>query len=81
MPLTMVLSLMVALGLNSGLVKFRALFRVGYYLPVVTSIVAISVVWRFILQPDTGLLNEMLGLFGIDGPNWLQQRRRTRCPR
>jgi multiple sugar transport system permease protein len=70
-PLTMALSLLVALGLNSGLVRFRTLFRVGYYLPVVTSIVAISVVWRFVLQPDTGLLNELLGLVGIDGPNWL----------
>jgi multiple sugar transport system permease protein len=73
-PLTMALALLVALGLNSGLVKFRGLFRVGYYLPVVTSIVAISVVWRFILQPDTGLLNEFLGLFGIAGPNWLDNQ-------
>jgi multiple sugar transport system permease protein len=74
-PLTMALSLLVALGLNSGLVRFRTLFRVGYYLPVVTSIVAISVVWRFVLQPDTGLLNEVLGLVGIDGPNWLNDER------
>ena len=44
----------------------------GYYLPVVTSIVAISVVWRFLLQPDSGLINTMLGWVGIDGPNWLQ---------
>jgi multiple sugar transport system permease protein len=73
-PLTMALSLLVALGLNSGLVRFQTLFRVGYYLPVVTSIVAISVVWRFVLQPETGLLNEILGLFGIDGPNWLNNR-------
>ena len=70
-PLTMLLSLLVALGLNSGLVRFRTMFRVGYYLPVVTSIVAISVVWRFLLQPDTGLANELLGLVGIQGPNWL----------
>ncbi|MBB4908933.1 carbohydrate ABC transporter permease [Actinophytocola algeriensis] len=70
-PLTMALSLLVALGLNSGLIRFRTLFRVGYYLPVVTSIVAISVVWRFVLQPDTGLANEILGFFGVDGPNWL----------
>jgi multiple sugar transport system permease protein len=70
-PLTMALALLVALGLNSGLIKFRALFRVGYYLPVVTSIVAISVVWKFLLQPDTGLVNEMLGWVGISGPNWL----------
>ena len=36
-------------GLNSGITRFRTLFRVGYYLPVVTSIVAIAVVWRFLL--------------------------------
>jgi multiple sugar transport system permease protein len=71
LPLTVALGLAAALGLNSGLVKFRAVFRVGYYLPVVTSIVAISVVWRFLLQPDTGLLNSALALVGIDGPNWL----------
>ncbi|MCT2583181.1 carbohydrate ABC transporter permease [Actinophytocola gossypii] len=73
-PLTMALALLVALGLNSGLVRFRTLFRVGYYLPVVTSIVAISVVWRFLLQPDSGLFNELLGLVGIDGPSWLDDR-------
>ncbi len=73
-PLTIALALLVALGLNSGLVRFRTLFRVGYYLPVVTSIVAISVVWRFVLQPDTGLLNEILGFVGIDGPNWLENQ-------
>jgi multiple sugar transport system permease protein len=71
LPLTVVLGLAVALGVNSGLVRFKALFRVGYYLPVVTSIVAIAVVWRFVYQRDYGLLNALLGLFGIAGPNWL----------
>lgn len=70
-PLTMAAALLVALGLNSGLVRFRTLFRVGYYLPVVTSIVAISVVWRFLLQPEAGLLNELLSFVGVRGPNWL----------
>lgn len=71
LPLTVGLGLAVAIGLNSGLVRFRALFRVGYYLPVVTSIVAIAVVWRFLLQPDSGLVNSLLRLVGVDGPNWL----------
>lgn len=71
LPLTVAFGLAAAMGLNSGLVKFRSVFRVGYYLPVVTSIVAISVVWRFLLQPDTGLLNSALALVGIEGPNWL----------
>ena len=49
-----------------------ALFRVGFYLPVVTSIVAIAVVWRFLLEPDVGSGQpRCCGLVGIDGPNWL----------
>ena len=69
-PLTMVVALVLAVALNSGIEKFRTFFRVGFYTPVVTSIVAIAVVWKFILQ-DNGLLNTVLGWVGIDGPNWL----------
>ncbi len=74
-PLTMVAGLAAAVGLNSALVRFRALFRVGYYLPVVTSIVAIAVVWRFLLQPDSGLVNSLLRLVSMSGPNWLGSTR------
>ena len=70
-PLTMVLALAAASGLNSGLIRFRALFRVGFYLPVVTSIVAIAVVWRFLLDPDAGLVNNLLRVVGMAGPDWL----------
>lgn len=70
-PLTLVLALLLATALNSALVRFRTIFRVGYYLPVVTSIVAIAVVWRFLLNPDQGLVNLILGQLGIRGPNWL----------
>ena len=70
-PLTMVLGLAAAVGLNSGINRFRAFFRVGYYLPVVTSIVAIAVVWRFLLQTDRGILNGILDAVGISGPAWL----------
>jgi multiple sugar transport system permease protein len=70
-PLTLGLGLGAALALDRGIRRFRTLFRVGYYLPVVTSIVAIAVVWRFLLNPDQGLLNMILGAIGLDGPNWL----------
>ncbi len=69
-PLTMVLALAVAVGLNR-ITFLRGLFRVGYYLPVVTSIVAVSVVWKFLLREEGGLLNAALGLVGVDGPGWL----------
>lgn len=69
-PLTMVVALALAVALNNGITRFRTFFRVGFYTPVVTSIVAVAVVWRFILQPD-GLLNTVLGWAGISGPDWL----------
>jgi multiple sugar transport system permease protein len=71
MPLTLALALLLATLLNSGLTWFRSVFRVGFYAPVVTSIVAVAVVWRFLLQPDFGLVNSALGAVGIDGPDWL----------
>lgn len=70
-PLTIALGLAAAVGLNQGVVRFKAIFRVGYYLPVVTSIVAVAVVWRLLLADQTGLVNQLLGLVGIDGPDWL----------
>ena len=71
-PLTMGLALAVAVGLDSGITRFRTFFRVGYYLPVVTSIVAVAVVWRFLLQPDSGIVNTLLGYVGVEGPSWLR---------
>lgn len=70
-PLTLAAGLLAAVGLNQGVIRFKALFRVGYYLPVVTSIVAIAVVWRYLLHPDLGLINMALAAIRIDGPNWL----------
>jgi multiple sugar transport system permease protein len=69
-PLTMALALAVAVGLNQ-INRLRALFRVGYYLPVVTSIVAVAVVWKFLFRDEGGLFNTVLAWFGVDGPAWL----------
>jgi multiple sugar transport system permease protein len=71
----MVLGLAAAVGVNQGVVKFRTLFRVGFYLPVVTSIVAIAVVWRLLLGNEVGLINATLSIFGIEGPGWLNDER------
>ncbi|MEO6142733.1 MAG: sugar ABC transporter permease [Dermatophilaceae bacterium] len=70
-PLTLGIALAAAVALDKGITRFRTLFRVGYYTPVVTSIVAVAVVWRFLLQPDSGLVNTVLGYVGINGPDWL----------
>jgi multiple sugar transport system permease protein len=70
-PLTLLAGLGSALLLNSTAIRLKALFRVGYYTPVVTSIVAIAVIWRYLLHPDFGVLNLGLQALGISGPNWL----------
>ncbi|MBA2634778.1 MAG: sugar ABC transporter permease [Chloroflexi bacterium] len=74
-PLTMALGLAAAVGLNQQIVRFRTFFRVGFYLPVVTSIVAIAVVWRLLLGTEAGLVNGILAGFGVDGPGWLTDER------
>jgi multiple sugar transport system permease protein len=70
-PLTLAIGLLIANALNRGVNRFKTAFRVGYYLPVITSIVAIAVVWRFLLSPDVGLVNMLLSGIGIKGPAWL----------
>jgi len=76
-PLTVIASLLIAHALNQGIGKLRTFFRVGFYLPVVTSIVAIAVIWRYVLEPDVGLVNTLLGNLGITGPNWLGDPKTT----
>jgi multiple sugar transport system permease protein len=73
-PVTIALALVFAQLLNRPL-RGRGVFRTIYYLPVVTSIVAISVVWKWIFNPDRGLINALLGVFGIHGLKWLNDSR------
>ncbi|MDR3190272.1 MAG: sugar ABC transporter permease [Lactobacillaceae bacterium] len=69
-PLQVVISLIVAVLLNR--IKFLAgFFRSIYFLPFVTSTVAISMVWRWIYNKDAGLLNYLLSFVGIHPINWL----------
>ena len=49
----------------------RTLFRAIYFVPVVTSWVAVSLVWKWLLNPEFGLINYGLSLLGVDGPGWL----------
>jgi multiple sugar transport system permease protein len=70
-PLTIILALAAAVALDRGITKFRSVFRLGFYTPVITSIVAVAVVWQYLLRDEFGLINTILGWVGIDGPNWL----------
>lgn len=70
-PLSVAVSLAAAILLNSKLVRFKSFFRVIYFAPVVTTLVAIAVVWRFVYHPRFGLLNYFLSFFGVNPIDWL----------
>ncbi len=70
-PLSIAVSLAAALLLNSKLVRFKTFFRLAYFSPVVTTLVAIAVVWRFVYHPRYGLLNYALSWFGVPQIDWL----------
>lgn len=69
-PLNMILALVAAYFLNKKIAG-RKWLRVAFFAPVVVSPVAAAVIWRWIYEPNFGLLNYMLGWFGIASVNWL----------
>jgi multiple sugar transport system permease protein len=73
-PVTVIAALFFAHLLNRKL-KGQGIYRTLYFLPVVTSIVASSVVWKWLFNPDRGLFNAALDLFGIHGIAWLNDPR------
>lgn len=69
LPIVYVGGLALALALNAKL-KGRSFLRGIYFLPVITSWIAVALVWRWLLNPATGVVNTALGWLGIDGPGW-----------
>ncbi|OGS10689.1 MAG: hypothetical protein A2285_06730 [Elusimicrobia bacterium RIFOXYA12_FULL_57_11] len=69
-PFGMICSLFIAIVMNR---KLRGImfFRTIYFLPSISSLVAVALLWRWIYNPDYGLLNALLGFIGIQGPSWL----------
>jgi multiple sugar transport system permease protein len=70
-PLSIGASLGAALLLNSPLVRARSFFRTALFVPVVTTLVAVAVVWRYLLSTRYGLINYALGRLGIAPVDWL----------
>lgn len=69
-PFQTALGLLIALGLNQR-IRFMTGYRALYFVPVVTSMVAVSIVWQWMYQPQYGVINSLLKIVGIEGPNWL----------
>ena len=70
-PLSIAVSLGAALLLHSRLARFKPLFRTAYFAPVVTTVVAVAVIWRYLFHTGYGLVNWALSWVGIDPVDWL----------
>lgn len=69
-PLGMILSLLLAIAVNQKL-KGVVFFRTAFFLPHISSMVAVALLWKWIYNAQYGLLNHFLGLFGSPAQNWL----------
>jgi multiple sugar transport system permease protein len=70
-PLSIVVSLAAALLLHSKLARFKAFHRTALFAPVVTTVVAVAVIWRYLFHTRYGTVNWALSLVGIDPIDWL----------
>ena len=72
-PISIVLSLVVAVLINNCGKRSKGIFQTLYFLPYVTSVIAIGIVWSWIFNSNYGLLNYFLSFFGIDPIPWLNE--------
>ena len=70
LPMNILLSLPIALGLNT-ITRFREALRSAYFLPAVTSVVAVSIVWIYLYNPHVGLINTVVEVLGLMPQAWL----------
>ncbi len=70
-PVSLGLSLAAALLLNARVAKWQAFFRTALFAPVVTTVVAVAVIWRYLLHTRYGLVNQGLDAIGIGAIDWL----------
>jgi len=73
-PASIVFPMLFAVMLNQ-IKALKSLFRIVYFMPFVTSLVAVSIVWKIIFNEQTGLMNVMLGWVGIASQGWLSEAR------
>ncbi|MGX8176899.1 carbohydrate ABC transporter permease [Exiguobacterium artemiae] len=71
-PLVIALSLSIAIAINFGRGKVFEWFRVVFYMPSITNVVAVAVVWGFLFNPQYGLFNFILNTIGLPDVPWLQ---------
>jgi multiple sugar transport system permease protein len=75
--LEMILGLSLAMLVNARFLRAKALWRAAYYLPVVTSLVAASMIWLWLYHPQAGLFNQALTMLGLPPLKWLTEPRQA----
>ena len=70
-PLSIAVSLGAAMLLNARVARFKGLFRTALFAPVVTTLVAVAVIWRYLFHTSYGLVNWALGHLGVSPVDWL----------
>ncbi len=73
LPISVIGGLLIALLIESRN-QAKGFYRTIFFLPVMATLIAMSIVWEYILHPDIGILNKLLNLFGINGTNWLSNK-------
>jgi len=74
-PLVLIFSFFISIIVYNKSEFIRSFTRAAFYLPAVSSVVSIGMVWKWIFNPIHGILNYVLGAFGIEGVNWLGDKR------
>lgn len=74
-PLSLILSIIIAILLNQKNIKGMAIFRTAFYVPFITAGVAVTLLWGWIFNAQYGLINYALSFFGIEGINWLSDEK------
>ncbi|WP_077623312.1 carbohydrate ABC transporter permease [Sediminibacillus massiliensis] len=70
LTVTTVVTIFIAILLNTKNIKGLSFFRVVFFIPTLVPFVVLAILWIWILQPESGVVNSALGVFGINGPGW-----------
>lgn len=69
-PFQLVIAFLLALALTQR-IRFKEFYRAGFYLPIIIPVVASAVVWQRVFHPDSGIMNNLMGIFGVPPQKWL----------
>jgi len=69
-PTSIALAIMMALWVNSK-IRCTSLLRLAFFTPTILPMITVANIWLFFYSPHIGLFNQLLGLIGVEGPNWL----------